>query len=210
MKRTLIAVVVLFGISISAVQAAPPYYYHPGQYGAPGRGYQTEQAPAPDQILRQGIDRLKGFLSRGGAAGEDEMEAFLNKEISPYFDSDYMSKWAGGRLYQGMNDEEKAEFSAKLKKLFFAALARNLGTYANNTPDIRIYPARAKRYSREVTVNARVTQGGGYPVRLQFRFYLGQDGWKIFDVTANGTSAVAYYRQRFGSMARGAAFPGRR
>ena len=36
--------------------------------------------------------------------------------------------------------------------------------------------------------------------RLNFRFYWNDQGWRIFDVSANGASAVAYYRSYFGEM----------
>jgi len=37
---------------------------------------------------------------------------------------------------------------------------------------------------------------------LNFRFYWNEQGWRIFDVSANGASAVAYYRSYFGEMFR--------
>jgi phospholipid transport system substrate-binding protein len=182
---------------------------------APGAGrgvYPGAQAPAtpdapaaaPDQILRSGLDRLEGFLARGRASPE-ETKAFLEKEISPYFDFDYMARWAGGSLYAQMDDAQKAQFAHKLEGLFFSALARNLGAYVEPKPTVEIFPARAKGYGREVTVTARVTPQGKasvMPVRLDFRFYPSRNGWRIFDVTANGTSAVAYYRSFFNEVAR--------
>ena len=45
---------------------------------------------------------------------------------------------------------------------------------------------------------------GGYPAELDFRLYRGTDGWKVFDVVANGSSALVYYRDYFrNSMRRG-------
>ena len=43
----------------------------------------------------------------------------------------------------------------------------------------------------------RISKQNGYPVKLEFRFYKGAQGWKIFDVVANRTSAVVYYRRYF-------------
>lgn len=218
MKRTWLAALAVVAASAASAQTNPYPYRHPGAYPPPYAMPQQmapqmrypQQAPVdfaaadPDDILRQGVDRLKGFLARGGAANADEVRAFLDQEISPFFDFDYMARWAGGPIYMQMNEEERADFAAKLKGLFFAALARNLGTYAEPTPAIDIFPARAKGYGREVTVTARVTpQGpGALPVRLDFRFYPSRAGWKIFDVTANGTSAVTYYRNYFREVAR--------
>jgi len=199
MKRIWIAAFALLTASISNVYAAPPYYYYPGAYRAP---VEPTEATSPDQIVRQGIDRLKGFLARGGRADSAEVKSFLDKEISPYFDFDYMAEWVGGAMYKDMDDAQKAQFAAKLKQMFFSALARNLGTYSTSPPDITIYPARVRPYAREVSVLTLVRPANGYPMRLQFRFYRGSEGWRVFDVTADGTSAVMYYRRFFQDVAR--------
>ena len=37
---------------------------------------------------------------------------------------------------------------------------------------------------------------GGLHVRLVFHFYLSSNGWRIYDVTSNGVSAVADLRKQ--------------
>ncbi len=199
MQKTILVAFSLLFMGISSAQAAGPYSPYQGQYQRPDAPLRAE---TPDQILRQGIDRLKGFLARGGKATETETREFLDKEISRYFDFPYMARWSAGSMYRRMNDKQRVRFTRKLKAMFFSALARNLGTYSGSSPRIDIYRPRSNRYSKEVTVNARVMPQGGYPVRLQFRFYRSPEGWKVFDVTANGISAVSYYRKHFGGMAR--------
>jgi phospholipid transport system substrate-binding protein len=210
MKRLLLAALALVAASAVQAQGNPYFYPAPGMY-PPAQRPPVQRPPlpdfattAPDQILRSGIDRLQGFLVRGGAANVEEAQAFLDQEIGPYFDFDYMARWAGGPVYAQMDDAQRTVFATKLKNLFFSALARNLGAYAEPAPDIEIFPTRARGYGREVTVNARVTPKaqGAYPVKLEFRFYPSRAGWKVFDVTANGTSAVAYYRSFFREAAR--------
>jgi phospholipid transport system substrate-binding protein len=231
MRRILLALCALCFMMAGSVQANPGYYganpyqqhtyqgqyqqpygmpsqqtradtYYPRAYPGQYRQPQSASVDTPQQILRQGIDRLKGFLSRGGAPSEQEAKAFLESEISSYFDFAYMAKWAGGHAFAQMSEQEKQEFTSKLKGMFFGALARNLGTYSNPVPRIDIYPPRSSRYSNEVQVRAKVMPRRGYPVRLEFRFYRAPSGWKIFDVKANGNSAVAYYRQHFAAVAR--------
>ena len=198
MKRIWLAAVATIGLSITCAHAAPYYPYAARHYARPSA---PSTQPAPDQIVRQGIDRLKGFLSRGRASPV-QIRAFLDEEISPYFDFDYMAKWAGGSVYREMNDQQRQMFAEKLKRMFFSALARNLGTYSNTEPRIDISRPRPRRGSNEVDVMARVVPQGGYPTNLMFRFYRSRDGWRVFDVTANGTSAVAYYRKHFRQVAR--------
>ena len=39
-------------------------------------------------------------------------------------------------------------------------------------------------------------------MRLEFRFYWSQDGWKVYDAVANGASAAAFFRSYFTSALR--------
>ncbi len=211
MKRSILVPIALLLFVVATDLQANPYAYGypqqqgsyamPGQYGQ-GMQPRPMQAVTPDEIVRQGIDRLKGFLSRGASPSEQELLYFLDREIAPYFDFSYMAQQVAGPKAQGMNQAQRTEFSVQLKRLFFGALARNLGAYSNPAPRIEIYPARMNRNSREVKVNALVMPYRGRAMRLQFRFYLSSNGWKIFDVTANGSSAVVHYRNYFSAMAR--------
>jgi len=54
----------------------------------------------------------------------------------------------------------------------------------------------------EAIVSVRIVQGNRPPVRLDFRMYFSRLGWRVFDVMANSSSAVMYYRNHFSQMAR--------
>ena len=155
-------------------------------------------APAPpDQLLRQGIDRLSGFIMGGGGASAQHMRAFLDMQVAPYFDFEYMAKWAAGGYYRRLDDTQKQALSYRLRELFLGALTRNLGAYAQPMPEVRVSRARAGRTAYEATVAARVLMTASVSMRLEFRFYWDGAGWRIFDVSANGASAVTYYRDYF-------------
>jgi len=91
--------------------------------------------------------------------------------------------------------------AARLRALFLAALARNLGSFVGPLPRVQVYPARAGRDPGEAVVDARV-DAGPWKVTLAVRFYRATDGWKVFDVAANGISAVAFYRRYFTALLR--------
>ena len=192
-------IAILFGFG-AAAQAQPPFMPGPmhGPYSAQPRVNPGEQAVA---TLREGMRELLDFLGKKEKPNKLQLAAFLDSSIAPYFDFDYMAKWAGGSLYERMDEQQRSLFAQKLKGLFFSALARNLGTYSNTAPRIDVSRPRT-RGQREMDVRARVYAEHGYPVSLTFRFYRGKAGWKVFDVTANGTSAVAYYRKHFNQVAR--------
>lgn len=164
---------------------------------------QSAEQPAPPtipiDILREGIDKLTTFVHQGGARDRDSARAFLQNEIAPYFDFDYMAQWAAGPTYKNMDAEKRAALKDKLSGAFLATLAQRLTTYSNQ--EIRYFTGRGSHGS-DVTVSAWIRQPHSYPLRLDFRFYQGDDGWKIFDVKAAGKSAVLYYRNQFRHLLR--------
>ncbi len=163
-------------------------------------GYAVQQ-PAPDEVIRNGIDRLTRFLATPEATSNDRIRVFIEREIAPHFDFSAMGKWAAGPYYRRLNPKQRQHLYAALREMFLTALARNLGTYARPLPRIDVYPASHGRWAEEAVVRARVSTPGGFPpVRLDFRMYQTSAGWKVFDVTANASSAVAYYRNYFNQM----------
>ena len=78
--------------------------------------------------------------------------------------------------------------------MLLTTLAERLTSYENQ--DVRFYPPR-RAGQNEVKVRVAILQAGGYPANLDFRFYRGSEGWKVFDVAANGSSALTFYRQYF-------------
>ena len=158
----------------------------------------TPVPATPDQVIRRGVDRLSGFLMGAQNASPQAIRAFLDHEIAPNFDFAYMARWAAGPMYRRLSAAQRARMTSLLKDLFLSALAKNLGTYAQPTPRVDVYPARTTANGSQATVHTRVVSPNGMFSGLNFRFYWSEQGWRIFDVSANGASAVAYYRNYFG------------
>jgi len=152
---------------------------------------------SPDQIIRQGLDRMTGFLMGSPESSPTALREFLELQVAPYFDFAYMARWASGPLHHRLTNEQRAALTGKLKALFLDALARNLGTLERPLPWVDVFPARPGRTMSEASVYARVAAEGGQPVRLEFRFYWSREGWRIYDTVANGASAAAFYRRYF-------------
>ena len=186
-------------LSTVAMAQGDPYHRYPSASRAPAP---VQTTLGPEQVLRRGIDRLTGFLLGAQEASPKQVRAFIDDEVAPYFDFPYMARWAAGPLYRQLDAGQRANLTRKLRELFLDALARNLGSYRRPMPNLTVYRARPGRWRNEVRVGTLVTQKDAPSVRLDFRFYRGRGGWRIFDVTANGTSAVTYYRDYFTSLIR--------
>jgi phospholipid transport system substrate-binding protein len=191
MKRTLISLAALSLLASSAVYAMPKYGY--GQpYPEPVTSMQQEAGPGT--LLREGMTKLLKFVRRSKPRDPQQVAAFLESEIAPYFDFDYMGDWAAGSMKRHMTDQQIHELGLRVKEMLLGTLARRLGDY--NNQDVRFYRPRSSGRN-EVKVRVGILQAGGYPTNIDFRFYRSESGWKVFDVAANGNSALAYYRQYF-------------
>ncbi|MCG7961530.1 MAG: ABC transporter substrate-binding protein [Candidatus Thiodiazotropha taylori] len=196
MKRTLICLAAFGMLLSSGVQAMPGYGHSPTYRGGAAA---MQQEVGPGMILREGVTKLLKFMRQSDQPNPQRIAAFLETEIAPYFDFDYMADWAAGPMKRYMTEQQKAELGQQVKQLLLGTLAKRLGDY--NNQDVRFYRPRSSGRN-EVKVRVGILQAGGYPANIDFRFYRSESGWKVFDVAANGNSALAYYRQHFSSKMR--------
>ena len=187
-----ISLAMLLGLN-GAVQAQPPYAYGPGPYGPGAYGPAARVSPSVEAaaVLREGMDKLLEFAGQEETPNRLQAAAFLDKEIAPYFDFAHMAKWAAGPKYSNMSGEQREAMAAALEARFLTTLASRLANYEGQ--QVRYLRPRTSPRGT-VSVSVGILRPGNYPAKLDFRMYNSDDGWKVYDVVANGRSAVAFYR----------------
>ena len=196
MKANLPAIFILLVSALShSVSAAPYAPYQPGYY--PGMAPQTDSSAAPATIVKNGITKLTAFIQNGGAQDRARAMQFLETDIAPYFDFEYMTRWAAGPAWRQMSEQQRNSMQQQLTSSFMSTLVQKLTTYTNQP--IRYFTPRGQGRD-DVSVSAWIMQPTGIPTKLEFRFYKSKNGWKIFDVKAAGNSAVVHYRNQFRHM----------
>ena len=93
MNANLLAVLfVLVSTTLTHTVNAAPYAPYPSPY------YQAPQteSSAPATIVKTGINKLTAFIRNGGAQNPEQARTFLETEVAPYFDFNYMTRWAAG------------------------------------------------------------------------------------------------------------------
>lgn len=185
-----------------APPAAPASWSVPGtQQSAPGQIPPAERVRGPlmqaTLTLKEGIDKLRAFLGQPDLPNKLQVAAFLDREIAPYFDFDYMAKWAAGPGYARLSEQERKALAGRIESSFLTALGGQLAGYQGQ----QVRMLRPRMGARgAVSVNVGIMRPGAYPSRLEFRMYQsGQAGqaWKVYDVIANGRSVASYYRGQF-------------
>ena len=195
MKANLLTVFILLVSALSQTVIAAPYApYQPGGY--PGLAPQT-QSPPPEVIVKSGITKLTTFIQNGGAQDPARAMQFLETDVAPYFDFEYMARWAAGPAWRRMSAEQRDSMQQQLTSSFMNTLVQKLTTYTNQP--IRYFTPRGQGRN-DVSVSAWIMQPSGIPTKLEFRFYKSSNGWKIFDVKAAGNSAVVHYRNQFRNL----------
>ncbi len=173
--------------------AQPPGMFRP--YAVPPYPVARQQpAESPAIVLRGGIEKLVNFLQQDERPDTKAVSAFLETEIAPYFDFGYMAKWVAGPMWERMTEKQQATLTSSIELRFLSTMAEHMSEY--DKQNIRFLRPR-RRGGEEVTVSLGILNPGRYPSKLDFRMYRSKDGWKVFDVVANGQSAAAYYRQDF-------------
>lgn len=200
MKVKLFVVLMIVFTSAPITTAAAYAPYHPGS-----RPPAQAQTSTPAAILREGISKLTAYIRSGDHSSRAQAIGYLEKNITPYFDFAYMTRWAAGPQWRTMNQQQRTRMQRELTRSFLQTLAQNLTSYSNQR--IRYFTPRGQQRRGEVTVSAWIMQPDGPPTKLDFRFYKSKTGWKIFDVTAAGNSAVVYYRDYFKRVQRQAGQP---
>ncbi|MCP4283121.1 MAG: ABC transporter substrate-binding protein [Gammaproteobacteria bacterium] len=176
---------------------AQPYY---PQSAMPFGISRPAQLPGPVVILKQGLKKLMAFAATDRKPDRIQSVAFLEREIVPYFNFAYMARWAAGdRVWRQLDEGQQEELESYIKRDFLTTLAARLTGFGEQQIQVR-NPRRVS--ANEVMVAVSVLNPQAYPARLNFRFYRAEDGWKVFDVAANGSSAVVHYRKQFRQMMR--------
>lgn len=193
--------------------AMPPGWMPPAQGAVPGAagaaarptlpaesayepygGMAHTPAAQASQVLGEGMNKLLDFLRQEEMPNQLQVAAFLDREIAPYFDFEYMAQWVAGPAFATLSDTDKAALVAYLEADFLSTLTTQLVRYQNQ--EIRVLTPRMGPRGA-VSVNVAVMRAGAYPTRLEFRMYQSDGRWRVYDVVADGQSAAAYYRVQF-------------
>ena len=170
----------------------PPSMYGPRRSSGPREAAATVSAA---------MDKLFDFMGSNEVPNQLQTAAYLDREIAPYFDFDYMARFVSGPAWQQMDAEQRKALAAKLESRILGGLASNLYKYSEHKVRY-LRPQHSRRGSVDVQVGL-ATRGTYRPTRLVFRLYRGDGGWKVFDVLSEGQSMLAYYRESFEQRAKG-------
>jgi phospholipid transport system substrate-binding protein len=113
--------------------------------------------------------------------------------VASHFDFDRMSSWVLGKHWRKAKPDEKTRFASEFRTLLVRTYAKALND--NYDKKIAMLPVRDK--GDEALVRTEVQQDAGFPIPIDYRMYIKDGVWKVYDVSVDGISLVSNYRTSF-------------
>ena len=162
--------------------------------GAPAQQQPVEML-GPDEQLRNGLENLLIFMGQNPPPERDEIARFLDAQIAPFFDWQYMAQLASGRMYARFNQFQRDAMADDMKRRFLTQMTLRMTKWGGW--NVRFMPTRFSPQGDGAVVSVQIME----PRRLrpaEIDLYLTFDpyGWAITDIVANGVSAVSWYRDQ--------------
>lgn len=196
----------------SAQQYSPNYAPVPSNPRYAPHRFAPRKA-APQQPAQDGNDpaakvskqlaNLRTFLSKsqGTAISQAQAMQYIEQQIAPDIDFATMTQMALGHLGNRMSTQQRTAAQSQLRRNFTAKLIEAMGDIRSTR--FTVGKTRRGTSRGELVVPVRLDRWRGQPLKISFRFYKTNDGWKVFDAEAGGQSAVMFYRGYFARQWRG-------
>lgn len=154
---------------------------------------------SPEAMIKQTTDQVLATLQQDQAKLKDHpgrIYDLIENEILPHFDFDHMSRWVLGQHWRDASPQQRSQFTQQFRNLLVNTYGNALLGYSGQT--VSYLPVQRDPESGEVTVRARihdVEADQDIPLDYQVDNESGQ--WKVVDVSIDGVSLIANYRQTF-------------
>jgi phospholipid transport system substrate-binding protein len=173
-------------------------------------GFSQAQAEtvAPDELVRKLAAEMTTAVRADPelqTPGSLKISDFVQKNIVPRFDFERVTQIAMGKNWIKANPSEQKQIITEFGRL----LTR---TYSNAIATLKDLEVEVKS-TKVITANVDVTVktqmiGRPQPVAIDYGLINGPGGWKVYDVTVEGLSLVAAYRDEFGGLVSSSGVPG--
>jgi hypothetical protein len=184
----------LIGSALATLLLIPPavsaWVVDPGQ--VPVR----RSLPNAIDLMESGLYWLQDMTGVGDPRDPAAIIGLMEDQAARFFDFAYMAYLIAGPRYTQLNVLERSHFQNRIRDRVFSMLARQMGMFDVRLPSFQpLTPVQTSTVTGQA--GGLFLHAGGPAIRLVFNFYLTASGWRIYDVTSNGESAIAVLRREF-------------
>ncbi len=124
----------------------------------------------------------------------------VSEILAPHFDFGRITQSAVGRHWAQATPAQQQALTQGFKELLIRTYAKALLRYSGQ--EIRYLPVRPGADANSVTVASEIVQRGGPPLPVDYKLYLKDGAWKVYDVVIDNVSLVTNYRGSFAAQIR--------
>lgn len=166
--------------------------------------------PAPDAILKEAMrEMVQQLNARRDAIARNPaiVQELAERILLPHVDFVAASRQVLGRHWRRASREQKLAFMREFRTLLLRFYSTALAKYLqDNTLDPAMFvfaPLRGDTGSGQITVHMDLhPPGGGKPVPVNYLMHHSKKGWRVYDLSVDGVSLIATYRNSFASQIR--------
>jgi phospholipid transport system substrate-binding protein len=155
-------------------------------------------ATEPEQLVRQTSERVIAEIRANLDVYKDDPKKvyiLVDELVLPHFDFAAMTDLALGRYKDEVSAAQKPAIVAEFRQLLVRTYSSALFEYTDQ--EMIYLPMEGSEAEGEVTVRTEIEQAGGFPIPINYVLHLGDEGWKVFDVSVDEVSLVTNYRSSF-------------
>ncbi|MGZ8096179.1 MAG: MlaC/ttg2D family ABC transporter substrate-binding protein [Methylosarcina sp.] len=156
----------------------------------------AENLQQPQQVIQGISDQLQNKL-RDKSFSQDfaRVTRFVNDVIEPHTDFNRISALVLGKHWKSATTGDRERFKIEFRSLLVRTYSRAFVEYNDWT--IRYLPLNQPSGANKLIVKTEVLQPGLNPVDVNYRMFLSQGKWKVYDIMIEGVSLVTNYRSSF-------------
>lgn len=155
-------------------------------------------ATGPEQLVRQTSKNVIAEIRANLDAYQSDPQKvykLVDELVLPHFNFAAMADRALGRYKDQPSAEQKSVIVSAFRLLLVRIYSSALVEYSNQEPIF--LPMDGTEADGKVTVRTKYNQTDGFPIPIDYSLRLGDDGWKVFDISVDEVSLVTNYRSSF-------------
>jgi phospholipid transport system substrate-binding protein len=163
----------------------------------------AQQDMGPEELVRKVTADVHASIQSDKAlqAGDQRKAlALAEQKILPHVDFHEATKLAVNRAWSAATPEQREKLVTEFRNMLVRVYSKSLNSYRGQT--MNVLPVRLAPGSSEVTVRNQYIKPGQPPVNIDYQMRKTTDGWKIYDISAEGVSLVLTYRAEFEAVTR--------
>ncbi len=152
----------------------------------------------PEALIRETSTKVLAELRNNDEVYKSDPERIyrlIDEVVLPHFDFTAMTDLALGKYKDKVSAEQKPTIVNEFRSLLVRTYSSALLEYTDQ--ELVYLPMEGSEADGKVTVRTEIEQAGGFPIPINYVLKLGDDGWKVFDISVDEVSLVTNYRSSF-------------